>query len=124
LIEESTMSETPACLQRVKTCLGLGALVACFLLWSPGVSTVRAGDDSSPPQPQVTPKAAPPVPLAVVPARRNGQIEMAPRAPDPRAEATGDVIVLNTRGYNYGPDRPTVRPEAVHLPAAPADETQ
>ena len=53
------MSETRACLQRVKTCLGLGALVACFLLWSPGVRTVRAGDDSSPPQPQVTPKAAP-----------------------------------------------------------------
>ena len=118
------MSETRASLQQLRTCLGFCCLVAIFLLWSPGVQTVRAGDDPSPasPSPESDPQKE--KPLAVVPARSDADIEMAPRDPDPRAESVSEVIVLNTRGYNYGPDRPTSRPRAVHLPAAPAAEAQ
>ena len=118
------MSETRASLQHLRTCLGFCCLVAILLLWSPGVQTVRAGDDPSPasPSPELEPQKE--KPLAVVPARIDEEIEMAPRAPDPRAEAASGVVVLNTRGYNYGPDRPTSRPRAVHVPAAPAAEAQ
>lgn len=110
------MSETRTSLQRWKTGLGLLCLVLTFLLWSPGVRTVRAGDGPS----QVSPGSAAQelAAAAVEPARSDGQIEMAPRVPDPRAEAVGGVVVLNTRGYNYGPNRPTVRPRAVERPAA------
>jgi hypothetical protein len=110
------MSETRTSLQRWKTGLGLFCLVLTFLLWSPGVRTVRAGDVA----PQTSPGSAEQEPAAAVvePARSDGQIEMAPRVSDPRAEAVGGVVVLNTRGYNYGPDRPTVRPRAVQQPAA------
>ncbi len=116
------MSETRTSLRRWKTRLGLFCLVVSFLLWSPGVRTVRAGEDP----PQAGPGSAlqQTAPAAVAPAYSNGQIEMAPRAPDPRAEAAGGVVTLNTRGYNYGPDRPTVRPLAVHLPASPASEVK
>ena len=96
------MSETPTNLQRLKTCLGLFCLVVSFLLWSPGVGTVRASDNPavvvSAPQ-----QAAQAAPTATLPARGDGQ-KPASRAPDPQAEADDSVIVLNTSGYNYAPD--------------------
>ena len=116
------MSEPRTNLRRWKTRLGLLCLAVSFLLWSPGVRTVRAGED--PPQAGPGSASQQAAPAAVVPAHSNGQIEMAPRPPDPRAEAAGVVVVLNTRGYNYGPNRPTVRPQAVHLPASPAAEVK
>ena len=117
------MSETRTRLQRLKTSLGLLCLVVSFLLWSPGVGTVRASDE--PPAPTAPPPASQEAaPLAGVPARNDGQIELPPRAPDPRAEAAGGVIVLNTSGYNYATERPSFRPQGVQLPASPADEAQ
>ena len=116
------MTETRTSLQRWKTCLGTFCLVVSFLLWSPGVRTVRAGDDPPPASPGSASQDT--ASVAVVPARSDGRIEMAPRVPDPRAEAIGGVVVLNTRGYNYGPNRPTVRPQAAQRPASPAVEAK
>ena len=111
------MSQTRTNPQRSKTWLGFSCLVLSFLLWSPGVRTVRAGED---PLQASEPQTA--APLAVVPAPTDGQIEMTARAPDPRTEAAGGGGVLDTRGYNYGPDRPTSRPQAVQLPTSPEAE--
>ena len=103
------MSAIRTSLQRRKTGLGLSCLVMSLLLWSPGVRTVRAEENSE----------QQPSEVVVVPAVRDGQIEMSPRAPDARAEAVNGVVVLNTRGYNYGPNRPTARPQVEQVPTAP-----
>ena len=116
------MSETPTNLQRLKTCLGLFCLVVSFLLWSPGVGTVRASDDPalevSEPQ-----QAALAAPAAMLPARSDGQ-KRASRAPAPQAEADDSVIVLNTRGYNYASDDTRVPFRAPQAPAPLPVEVQ
>lgn len=108
-------------------CLGFASLVVTLLSSSPGVVAVRAEEAPADPKPAMQPLD----PAEVVPARRNGEIEPAPRdpaaaPPEPkRGEPEDDrPIVLNTRGYNYGPDRPTVRPTRIDFPAAPAPSPQ
>ena len=107
-------------LQNVVNGLGLLALVACLLLSVPGIETARAGNETRSPVRTPSKDASPDAPDVFVPAERDGQLEMAPRRVDPRTEGRGDVITLNTRGYNYGPDRPTARPVLSTAPAAAA----
>lgn len=98
----------------VKTSFGLSCLVGTLLLMSSGVSAVRA-DEAVADAEQVVPDSQP---LVIVPARKDGEVEMAPRTVDPAAEAARGSVVLNTRGYNYGPNRPTARPVRGSAPAA------
>lgn len=116
---------------RIEKCLnGLGiiALALCLLLMSPGLEIARAETG----EPRATEKTVvAPAPASAhvetrvfVAAEKDGELERAPRAEDPRREARGDVITLNTRGYNYGPDRPTARPAFADQPAAPASPDQ
>lgn len=107
------MGRPIALTERVKTSLGLVCLMATMLLLSSGINAVRAEETES----EVSPALVEPQPLDVVPARKDGEIEMAPRAIDPAAEAARGPIVFNTRGYNYGPNRPTARPVAAPTPA-------
>ena len=115
---------------RIEKCLnalGLVALALCLMLSLPGIEIARA-DTAAPPAspPSVQEKASNPGgPTGVfVAAETDGELEMAPRALDPRGEARGEVITLNTRGYNYGPDRPTARPAHPPRPAPPASPDQ
>ena len=104
--------------ETLRTASGLAALVACFGLLSPGVRVVQA--DEPAPAAEAAPAAEPAPEVVIVPAQRDGEIEVLPRFDAPSEEERAGVLVLNTRGYNYGPERPTVRPEAVPTPAAPA----
>ena len=105
------------------TAIIMNVLATLTLAW-PGVQAVRADETpaaASETAPAAVPGAAKAAPKAkVVPARRDGEIVSAPRVENPRQPGPDDVITLNTRGYNYGPDRPTVRPELLKRPAAPA----
>jgi len=97
---------------RLKNTLGCLCLAASLLLFSPGVHVVRAEDGNSPASPEaadarIQSEAQKP---AIVPARPGEEAEMAPRIVDRGPAGRNDVINLNTRGYNYGPDRPTVAP--------------
>jgi hypothetical protein len=98
-------------LDRLKTSLGILCLAASLLLMSPGVRVVWADEA----RPVVEPEEA-------VPARTGDETDPAPGGEiDSPAGSPDDVIVLNTRGYNYGPDRPTVEPTMPSTPAAPAE---
>lgn len=95
--------------ERLIACAGLLCLIATVVLSSGGVSAVRAEgeaalmsvdpvlearlDGAAPPAPV---PAAPPTPPTVAPGEE-------PRAGLPGVEVAPGVIVLNTRGYNYGP---------------------
>jgi hypothetical protein len=107
------MVDRQALLERVKNALGLSCLAATLLLMSPGVTIVRA-DEAAKPSKQ------PAEPAAEVPAREMAPTPEAPRADDPAAQAQHRPIVLNTRGYNYGPNRPVASP----MPAAPAPSAE
>lgn len=91
--------------------VGTLALVATFLLLSPGVRAVRADE----PAPPAEPMAEEALPGAVA-----DEMKAFPREVDPKAAAESGDVVLNTRGYNYGPDRPTVRPSLRRKLTAPA----
>jgi len=97
-------------LERVKTALGLSCLAATLLLMSPGVTIVRADEAAQPSKQSTEPAVEVPARDKMVPPPK------APRVDDPAAQAQDRPIVLNTRGYNYGPNRPVASP----MPAAPA----
>lgn len=115
---------------RLENCLnglGLIALALCLMLSLPGVEIARAETGTKPASQPAAPAAARQPVTATevfVAAEREGELDRAPRAADPRREARGEVITLNTRGYNYGPDRPTARPVHAPRPAAPASPRQ
>jgi hypothetical protein len=109
------MLEIRSCWDATRTCLGLASLVATLLLLPIGVEAVRAEDE----EPVAISADEASAPLGFVPAVAEGEIEQAPRAMDPRAEDAPGVIVLNTRGYNYGPARPTARPQVAPPAAVP-----
>jgi hypothetical protein len=102
---------------RLMTGTGLFCLMASLLLGSPGVRAVRAED-----APEVGPVGGRGLEVPV-----EGAAPTAPAVPptsDPglaRKPAAGDVIVLNSRGYNYGPR--TSPPTEVRPPLAPAVES-
>jgi hypothetical protein len=103
--------------------VGPASLAVSLLLAMVCVGIVHAEGELECSPPDVVAEERPPV--RVVPATGpEGEIEMAPRGSIEPGGAASDVVVLNTRGYNYGPDRPTVRPEAAAAPAAPAASPQ
>ncbi len=116
-----SISELRSIRERWSDALGLIALVASLLLLPLGVESVRAEDESPAPAQEAR---APEADEKTGPRAEEGRIEAAPRAVDPRRESRPGVVVLNTRGYNYGPDRPTVRPELPSPPAAPKDAAE
>lgn len=101
------MVERERILERVRNALGLSCLAGTLLLMSPGVTIVRANEAAKP--------AKQGAETAVMqPANQKAPTQRVPRSDDPALQAQEGPIVLNTRGYNYGPNRPTA------VPAAPA----
>ena len=138
------MSSRTGVWARFGSIAGWTAVLAALALFSPGVSTVRAGDDplmSSDPgllaaQAQktsgVTPAqaAADPVPAPAntadasekppsQPFVRVDDVENARRPGVSGIEIQPGVVVLNTRGYNYGPPPTPLPPEALEQETAP-----
>ena len=105
------MVERERILERVRNALGFSCLAAALLLTSPGVTIVRA-DESAKPSKLGAENSV------IQPANQKAPTRPVPRAGDPAPQAEQGAIVLNTRGYNYGPDRP------IADPTAPAPRTE
>lgn len=121
--------------------LGLLCVVGCLLLLSPGVRIVRAGETEtrvgapairpSPGDPLVRAEdrpassetaPLPPAPAETPPASpfvRADDVENARRPGVSGIETSPGVVVLNTRGYNYGPPPTPLEPEALRQESAP-----
>lgn len=107
--------------------LGFACLIACLLLMSFGVRTVQADDASlmsvdparveaerqkMAKQASETQKAAP----AALPAAPAAPREIkAPESGRPAVEIQPGVVVLNTRGFNYGPPPEAMDPAAMRV---------
>lgn len=99
--------ESRVILERAKTFVGVSCLVATLLLLSPGVTIVRA--DGAEPASKKSSATENSSTIAANPTDRAS--ETTPEVLDPAAAAAaGRPVVLNTRGYNYGPARPPARP--------------
>ena len=121
------MRETSGYSGRIGDFIGSLFLVACLLLLSSGVSVVRADEaqgDVTAPAPSETAAAVKPANPAAQqdvverPSKPSDPLEGAPRPERPGTPGPGGGIVLNTRGYNYGPDRPTYQPQSAPPAAA------
>ncbi|MBY0398901.1 hypothetical protein K2X89_01305 [Myxococcota bacterium] len=110
--------------QRVLSLAGMLCVLATFALASPGVRIVRAEDQSPP---AAAPKTALPSPApantpATTPAAETPKafpfvnaedVEQARRPGVSGIETAPGIVVLNTRGYNYGPPPTPLAPEAL-----------
>ncbi|MEZ4334675.1 MAG: hypothetical protein R3F35_23200 [Myxococcota bacterium] len=119
--------------------LGLLCVVGTFALLSPGVRIVRAADEREsradevatavhpqagpmsrmsepvpPPVPEAPPAASPASPFV-----RAEDVENARRPGVSGIETSPGVVVLNTRGYNYGPPPTPLEPEALRQESEP-----
>ena len=103
-------------LERAKTALGLACLAATLLLTSSGVTIVRADETAKPSQQAATP-AVEGLANETLPTPK------AARAKGPAAQDPSRPIVLNTRGYNYGPNRPLAAPK-LSAPAATGEQAE
>ena len=129
------MSDSRGWLRAFANGCGLLSVVAAVGLSTPGVQVVRAEGPEDPgslmsvdpalAQDRATPPAAPapippaapaPIPPAapapIPPAIPSGEPEP---AGVPSVEVAPGIVVLNTRGYNYGPPPGEVDPEAAKL---------
>ncbi|MBJ22895.1 MAG: hypothetical protein CL933_26090 [Deltaproteobacteria bacterium] len=117
------MIERRLLMNRMRTLTGVLCVFGCLLLLSPGVRTVRAEDgeetlmsiDPVLEAKRARPPAAQP-PAAVARVPEEGVEPDRPGAP--ANEVRPGVIVLNTRGYNYG------SPHARREPGAMRFETE
>lgn len=109
--------EKPGVLERIGRIAGACTVVAAFALLSPGVRIARAGEPAAPsPAPStVAPAAAPATAAAtpLLPTVRADDVENAKRPGVPAIEVQPGVVVLNTRGFNYGPPPTPLAPEAL-----------
>jgi len=127
------MQEPRGIREGVVDSLGWACLVASLLLLSTGVRAVRAGDDdpaafvSTDPVlvealerdgTEVPPAAPSPSPRPTASPREG---ERTPRAGGPAQRTAPGVVVLNTRGYNYGPRTPTPLDPATPSVESPAE---
>lgn len=101
----------------VTAILGSLALAGTLLLLSPGVRVVQADDDATPSENSAAASessAAADGPTCEAGAVTGGQeiveylrhiqrLQIEQMAASPDAAADGDFVVLNNRGYNYGP---------------------
>jgi hypothetical protein len=122
---------------RITRFAGRACVLATLALLSPGVHVARAGD-ARPAPATVAPAARPavqplqsavatpalPAPAAVAPARPPSgapsspfvhvdDVENARRPGVSGVEVAPGVVVLNTRGFNYGPPPTPIAPEAM-----------
>ena len=112
------------------TTAGLVCLAASLLLSSTGVRTVRAeGSEEAPkealmsidPELEARLEASPaarPAPVAPIAGTPRPEVEHRPG--EPSVERQPGIIVLNTRGYNYGPASGEIDPAALDHEAPPA----
>ena len=110
---------------RWTTIAGLLCLLGTLLLSSTGVRTVRAeaGEEalmSIDPKLEASLEASPPVQPAPPPLAKAPSAQAELRPGEPAAETQPGVIVLNTRGYNYGPPAGPIDPAALDHEAPPA----
>lgn len=114
--------------QRVASIAGALCVVASLALSSPGVRIARAEDRPAPgaanaaaPSPASGPAASPVAPPASAPSVatkaspfvKAEDVEQARRPGVSGIETAPGVVVLNTRGYNYGPPPTPLAPEAL-----------
>lgn len=130
---------------RLGNIAGLTVVVAALALLSPGVRTVRAGDEprmsidpglaaaaQTRTSPAAAAAAAAPAPSPVTPSTANASqkppsnpfipvddVEDAQRPGVSGVEIQPGIVVLNTRGYNYGPPPTPLEPAALDQEAAP-----
>ncbi len=119
------MGGTPRTTNRWTTTAGLFCLAASLILSSTGVRTVRAegGDEalmSIDPKLEARLEASPPAQPAPPPLAKTPPQEVELRPGEPAVEAQPGVIVLNTRGYNYGPPVGPIDPAALDHETPPA----
>lgn len=137
------MSSRTGAWKRLGNIAGLAVVVAALALLSPGVRTVRAGDEprlsidpglAAVAQTRTGPKAAPAAlaPSAAPPNAAGASptppshpsvpvadVENAQRPGVSGVEIQPGIVVLNTRGYNYGPPPTPLEPAALDQEAAP-----
>jgi len=111
-MRESTTQEPMRPQLKARTIAGFLSLAATLLLSSPGVKLVRAEDADTPPVPAAAeglssaaaegpscradaPPAAPAVAELIAQARQQAASRV--------SSSSEDFVVLNNRGYNYGP---------------------
>lgn len=140
------MGSTTGTWGRVGDIAGWAAVLAALALFSPGVRVVRADDTA--PMSVPGHAAAQPQKGATAPAPAVAVADPAPVSPSPNAadsakpapsqpfvrvedvenarrpgvsgiEIQPGVVVLNTRGYNYGPPPTPLEPEALEQEDAP-----
>lgn len=106
---------------------GLFCVAATFLLAAPGVRIARAEDRPARPaaSPTAAPSSAPTLSAAPPPAPAPSEapkaspfvkaedVEQARRPGVSGIETAPGIVVLNTRGYNYGPPPTPLAPEAL-----------
>ena len=101
-------------LERLGRLTGALVVLAAFALLSPGVRIARAGEPVAPASPSASPSATAPAGAApVLPTVKVDDVENAKRPGVPAIEIQPGVIVLNTRGFNYGPPPTPLEPEAL-----------
>jgi hypothetical protein len=111
------MSERRRLMDRVATVTGLFCVLVTFLLLSLGVRVVRADDREGTlmsVDPALEAKLEAPAPAAVP----KGAVDLE-RPGVPAAEIEPGVIVLNTRGFNYGAPAREIDPAAIGHEKAP-----
>ncbi len=104
------MTIRPVLWTRVLNSAGLVCLATSLLLLPAGVRSIRAADEAE------RPIRVDPTPVAsesaisgnppAAPLKRAGEADQIPRPGSADRKAQAGVIVLNTRGYNYGPTTP------------------
>ena len=130
--------------RRLGDVTGLACLIATLSLLSPGVEVVRADDaplmsvdpalvaaaeraarTGSPPDParpasiEASPEPAAPAAAVIHPFVPVEEADKASRPGVSGIEIQPGVVVLNTRGYNYGPPPTPLTPEALAQESAP-----
>ncbi len=108
------MSETQSIRKRTGIVLGLLCFVASLFLSLPGINIARAEDEPVP--------ATKPSPTTVAVGKDTEKPEVARGIYDPRNN--DGPIVLNTRGYNYGPSRPRASPAETAPPMPQTPQTK
>lgn len=96
-------------LSRIRTAAGLLALGASIALASPGVNVVRAAPQDAPEPARAAAAQCGAARVAATPV--DPQVDafldqlrrQHARSQFPAADADGEWVVLNSRGYNYGP---------------------
>jgi hypothetical protein len=119
------MGERQRTTNRWTTAAGLFCLAASLLLSSTGVRAVRAeGAEealmSIDPKLEARLEPSPPAQPAPPPRVVTPPPEVEHRPGEPAVETQPGVIVLNTRGYNYGPPAGEIDPAALDHEAPPA----